>query len=166
MIFSQQIISSRLLQVVISGQKSNFVSMFKLELITIFHLWFVVKNVVDVALFLHNNFNFCCCWFQYLYYYLKSFPCVRFSFFWFKKTPTLLCLIRDKIIGYSSKNTTLTRTKISSKKQGHSSVDFQIILFAYKLILKIKIIYKKLKTQFFFFFGYKIGPLKKSSSHV
>ena len=36
--FSQQIISSRLLQVVIGVQKSNFIGKFKLELITIYHL--------------------------------------------------------------------------------------------------------------------------------
>ena len=35
---SQQIISSRLLQVVIGGQKSSFISKFKLKLITIYHI--------------------------------------------------------------------------------------------------------------------------------
>ena len=68
----------------------------------------VVKNVVDVALFLHNNFIFSCGWFQYLYYYLRSFSCLRSSFFFgFKKAPTPLCLIRDKTKGQSSKNETL-----------------------------------------------------------
>ena len=38
MIFSQQIISSKLLQVVIGGQKSSFIGKFKLELIKIYHL--------------------------------------------------------------------------------------------------------------------------------
>ena len=38
MIFSQQIISGRLLQVVISEQKSSFIGKFKLELITIYHI--------------------------------------------------------------------------------------------------------------------------------
>ena len=41
--FSWQIISSRLLQVVIGGQKSNFVGKFKLESITIYYQWFVMK---------------------------------------------------------------------------------------------------------------------------
>ena len=36
MTFSQQIISNRLLQVVIGGQKSSFISKFKLEPITIY----------------------------------------------------------------------------------------------------------------------------------
>ena len=38
MTFSQQIINSRLLQVVIDGQKSSFISKFKLEPITIYHI--------------------------------------------------------------------------------------------------------------------------------
>ena len=38
MTFSQQIISSRLLQVVIDGKKSSFIDKFKLELITIYHI--------------------------------------------------------------------------------------------------------------------------------
>ena len=38
MTFSQQIISNRLLQVVIGGQKSSFIGKFKLELITIYHI--------------------------------------------------------------------------------------------------------------------------------
>ena len=37
-IFLQQILSSRLLLVVISGQKSNLSNRFKLELITTYHL--------------------------------------------------------------------------------------------------------------------------------
>ena len=37
-IFSQQIISNRLLHVVIGGQKNNFISKFKLEPIAIYHL--------------------------------------------------------------------------------------------------------------------------------
>ena len=41
--FSQQIIGSRLLQVVIGGQKSNFIGKFRLEPITIYYLWFVMK---------------------------------------------------------------------------------------------------------------------------
>ena len=38
MIFSQQIISSRLLQIVIGGQKSSFIGKFKLEPIIINHI--------------------------------------------------------------------------------------------------------------------------------
>ena len=38
MTFSQQIISSRLLQVVIGGQKSSFIDKSKLELVTIYRL--------------------------------------------------------------------------------------------------------------------------------
>ena len=38
MTFSQQIINSRLLQVVIGGKKSGFISKFKLEPITIYHI--------------------------------------------------------------------------------------------------------------------------------
>ena len=38
MTFLQQIISSGLLQVVIGGQKSNFIDKFKLEPITIYHI--------------------------------------------------------------------------------------------------------------------------------
>ena len=36
--FSQQIISSKLLQVVIDGQKNSFIGKFKLELIKIYYL--------------------------------------------------------------------------------------------------------------------------------
>ena len=38
MTFLQQIISSRLLQVVIGGQKSSFIGNFKLKSITIYHI--------------------------------------------------------------------------------------------------------------------------------
>ena len=38
MTFSQQIISSRLLQVVIGGQESSLIDKFKLESITIYHI--------------------------------------------------------------------------------------------------------------------------------
>ena len=38
MAFSQQIISSELLQVVIGGQKSIFISKFKLESVIIYHI--------------------------------------------------------------------------------------------------------------------------------
>ena len=55
--FSQQILSGRLLLVVMGRQKSNLSCEFKLEPITTFRLWFVVKfplmicckNVVDLA---------------------------------------------------------------------------------------------------------------------
>ena len=58
--FSQQIINSRLSWVVIGEQKSNFIGNFKLEPITIYSLWFVVKNVVDIAFFFYNTFIFSC----------------------------------------------------------------------------------------------------------
>ena len=43
MTFLQQIISSRLLQVVIGGQKSSFIGKFKLKTITIYYILFVMK---------------------------------------------------------------------------------------------------------------------------
>ena len=43
---SQQIINDRLLLVVMDEQKSNLSCKFKLEPITINHLWFVNENVV------------------------------------------------------------------------------------------------------------------------
>ena len=43
MTFSQQIISSKLLQVVIGGQKSSFIGKFKLKPITIYYILFVMK---------------------------------------------------------------------------------------------------------------------------
>ena len=43
MTFLQQIISSKLLQIVIGGQNNSFIGKFKLESITIYHLWFVLK---------------------------------------------------------------------------------------------------------------------------
>ena len=42
-IFSQQILSDRLLLVVIGGQKSNLSYRFKLEPITTYHLRFILK---------------------------------------------------------------------------------------------------------------------------
>ena len=47
---SQQILDGRLLLTVMSGQKSNLICEFKLELIITFHLWFVVKNIVNVTI--------------------------------------------------------------------------------------------------------------------
>ena len=41
--FSQQILNGSLLLVVTSRQKSTLSCWFKLELITIYHMWFVVK---------------------------------------------------------------------------------------------------------------------------
>ena len=78
----------------------------------------VVENVVDETIFLHNTFIFSCCWFQYLYYFLRGFSYLRssFLFFLFKKAPTPLFLIRDKNKGQSSKNTTLTPSKTLPKK--------------------------------------------------
>ena len=46
----------------------------------------------------------------------KGFPCLGSSFFWFKKASTSLCLSKDKIKGKFGKNTSLTPTKILSKK--------------------------------------------------
>ena len=42
-------------------------------------------------------------------------------------------MLRDKTKGQSGKNTTLTLTKTLPKKQDHSSINFQIDLFTYKL---------------------------------
>ena len=47
---------------------------------------------------------------------LRGFSCLGSSFFWFKNTPTFLCLSRDKTKGQSDKNTTLTPTKTCPKK--------------------------------------------------
>ena len=65
------------------------------------------------------------------------------SFCLFKNATTLLYLSRDKTKGQFGKNTTLTPTKILPKKQSHSTVDFQITLFTYKLDFQnINYIYK------------------------
>ena len=42
-------------------------------------------------------------------------------------------LCKDKTKREFGKNTTLTPTKTLPKKQNHSPIDFQIILFTYKL---------------------------------
>ena len=69
---------------------------------------------------------------MYLYeYYLRGFPYLGSSFFWFKNAQKFLYLNRDKTKGQSGKNTTLTPTKILPKKDGHSPVDFK---FLYQLI--------------------------------
>ena len=64
MTFSQQIISNKLLQVVIGRQKSSFIGKFKLEPITIYHILIfyesVVKIIVDITLLFHNTFIFSC----------------------------------------------------------------------------------------------------------
>ena len=80
---------------------------------------------------------------DYLYYYLRGFPCLDSLFFWFKNTPTPLCLSRKKTKGYSGKNATLTPTKTLLKKYDYSSVIFQITLSTYKLDSFFK---KKKKT--------------------
>ena len=62
----KKIISDRLLQVVIGEQKSNFNGKFKLELIIIYQIWFVVKHckyVVDITLLEWKIFNFSSCMF-------------------------------------------------------------------------------------------------------
>ena len=51
-----------------------------------------------------------------LYYYLRGFSCLDSSFCLFKNALTPLCLSRDKTKGQFGKNTTLTPTKILSKK--------------------------------------------------
>ena len=43
--------------------------------VVIYHLWFVVKNIVDFALLFHNTFIFSCGLFQYeilLFYFIFS----------------------------------------------------------------------------------------------
>ena len=81
----------------------------------------------------------------------KEFFLFEFLNFWFKNAFTLLCLSRDKTKRQSSKNTTLTLTKTLPKKQGYSSVDFQITLSTYKLDSQNKnYIYKIKNTKFCF----------------
>ena len=64
----------------------------------------------------------------YLYYYLRSFFRLGFSFFFlFKNALTPLCLYRDETKEQLGKNITLTLTKILHKKYG------QITLSTYKL---------------------------------
>ena len=69
MTFSQQIISSKLLQVVIDGQKNSFIGKFKLELIKIYYLWFFMKVLWKILwmqhFFFHNTFIFSCGYFLY-----------------------------------------------------------------------------------------------------
>ena len=68
-IFLQQIISSRLLRVVIGRQKHNFIGKFKIgfnnNLLPMICYKSVIRNVVDVTLFFHNTFIFSCGWFHY-----------------------------------------------------------------------------------------------------
>ena len=47
----------------------------------------------------------------YLYYYLKDFPYLDWTFFWFQNTPTLLSLSRDETKEQLGKNISLTLTK-------------------------------------------------------
>ena len=72
--------------------------------------------------------------------------CLGSSFFWFKNAPTPQYLSRDKTKRQSGKNTALTPTKTLPKKQGHSLVDFQIVLFTYKLDSQYKNYIYKIKT--------------------
>ena len=76
-------------------------------------------------------------------------------FFWFKNASTPLCLSRDKIKRQFGKNTILTSTKTLFKKQGHSFVDFQIILSTYKLDFQNKNYIYKIKIQVIFLFVFK-----------
>ena len=87
-----------------------------------------------------------------------------FLFFCFKNAHTPLSLSNDKTKGQSSKNITLTPTKILPKKYDHSSVEFQIALFTYKLDSQNKnknYIYNKNTIFFIFYFCYK-----KTSLHA
>ena len=62
-------------------------------------------------------------------------------------------LCKDKTKREFGKNTTLTPTKTLPKKQNHSPIDFQIILFTYKLDSQNKnyiYIIRKKKHRFFF----------------
>ena len=52
----------------------------------------------------------------HLYYYLRGFPYLDSSFFWFKNALIPLCLSKDKIKEQSGKNATLTPTKTFPKK--------------------------------------------------
>ena len=61
-----------------------------------------------------------------------------------------LYLSRDKTKGQSGKNTTLTPTKTLPKKQGHSLIEFQIVLSTYKLDFQNKNYIYKIKNFFFF----------------
>ena len=93
--------------------------------------------------------------------------CLGSSFFWFKNAPTPQYLSRDKTKRQSGKNTALTPTKTLPKKQGHSLVDFQIVLFTYKLDSQYKNYIYKIKTYIYIYmFGYKIGPLKKKKKFI
>ena len=57
----------------------------------------------------------------------------------------LLCLSRNKTTRQSNKNVTLTPTKTLSKKEGNFSINFQIILFIYKLDFQNKNYIYKIK---------------------
>ena len=77
-------------------------------------------------------------------------------------------LCKDKTKREFGKNTTLTPTKTLPKKQNHSPIDFQIILFTYKLDSQNKnyiYIIKKKNTDFFFLLQNKTAK-KKASSHL
>ena len=111
----------------------------------------------------HNFLLFCI---LYLYCYLRGFPYLRSSYFWFKNTPTSLWLNRDKTKGQFGKNTTLTPIKTLPKKYDHSAVDFQISLSTYKLDSQNKNCIYKIKSQNFFFWLQNRTTKKKASLHV
>ena len=69
-----------------------------------------VTGSIWTALHTHTHTHY------YYYYYLRDFSCLGSSFFLFKNASILLCLSRDKTKRQSSKNTTLTPTKILPKK--------------------------------------------------
>ena len=51
---SQKVLQNVIIGFVSSEQKNNLSYGFKLKPITIYHLWFIVKNVVDVTLLIVN----------------------------------------------------------------------------------------------------------------
>ena len=51
---SQKVLQNVIIGFVSSEQKNNLSCRFRLELITTYHLWFIVKNFVDVALLIVN----------------------------------------------------------------------------------------------------------------
>ena len=65
-----------MLQIAIDGKNNNFISKFKVKtnnnLPRMICYESIVKNIVDVAIFMHNSFIFSCGWFQYdiLFYFI------------------------------------------------------------------------------------------------
>ena len=95
---------------------------------------------------------------HYLFYNLRGFTCLDSLFFQFKNVSTLLYLSRNKTKRQFDKNTTLTPTKTLSKKQNHSTINFEVFLFTNKLDFQNKNYIYKIKTKFCFFFLKKKNP--------